>query len=278
MQVACAGALLAALAAIALAAGCSGRVVQLGPDGGGGSGGSGGGWSGGGGLPCVTPDGVRLCGGTQNQCGWVGNDQCPGGGCLRPYDSQLDGPAKAGICYSDLADNGSRPCWGCKDGEVCLQRKQGEYICVPESVCADLWTMGVRGVCRYADLGAYDGRALQTLSSCPGSPGTGTPDFCGGSCTQSCYGSPCSGRSPDHPQGSCFISQTLCVLGSTGYTQRCPDTLPPDYCGVFHHKSADMSVARQYGQCLGTDSCLALARKLPGGFDCFDAAGHLVKP
>ena len=278
MQVARAGALAAAVAAIALSFGCSGRVVQLGPDGGGGSGGSGGGWSGGGGLPCVTPDGVRLCGGTQNQCGWVGNDQCPGGGCLRPYDSQLGGPAKAGICYSDLADNGSRPCWGCKDGEVCLQRKQGEYICVPESVCADLWTMGVRGVCRYADLGAYDGRPLPRLSSCPSTD----PNLllCDGPCSSDCSGLPCSGRSPDHAQGSCFISQTPCALGPSGYTQPCPpvNPSPQDYCGVFHHKSADMSVARQYGQCLGTDTCLALAKKLPGGFDCFDTSGHLVKP
>ena len=280
MRVTRAGALV--VGALTLLPGCSGRIVQLGADGGvaGGSGAAGAG-DGSAGTPCLTPEGVRLCGGDQNQCGWLGTNECPGVGCLRPYDDHVAGAAKAGVCFADLPDNGSRACSGCEDGEVCIQRKQGQYVCVPESVCADLWSLGVRGVCRYADLTAYDGTPLSHLSSCPDQDGS--LGLCGGPCPSPCLPPPyhdysCTGRSPDHPQGLCFWSRDSCALADSGYAAPCPYISPGYDCGVFRDPGADYSVARKYGVCVDVDRCLELAKRLPGGFDCYDYDGKLVTP
>lgn len=225
-----------------------------------------------GGDPCRTAQGVRLCGGTAASCGWVGPEECPGGGCARPFDRILNGDSTAGVCFSDLADNGSRPCWGCNDGEVCVERAKGELSCVPESVCAGLWNLGAAGVCRYADLGAYDGRPLPVLPKCPSSKPESL--LCGGACG-GCPGvgpPACTGRSPDHPQGFCTSFESWCAWDATGYLQDCGS----DYCGVFQVKAADQPVAFLYGRCLGLSHCQSLADELPGGFDCYDKSGKLV--
>jgi hypothetical protein len=272
-----------ALALIALAA-CSGRTASDGeggsnPGGTGGAGNGGVGAGGFGGSPCLTPEGVRICGGANDECAWVGPDACPAGGCARPYDRTLGGDAAGGVCFSDLADNASRACWGCEDGEVCVERELGELVCVPESVCAALWQIGVRGVCRYADLSSYDGRELFRLSTCPDSSSASA--MCGGPCANDCEAflhQPCSGRSPDHPQGFCFGTLALCSLGAAGYTQPCEGVLADYYCGVYQVSDADAPVARHYGQCLTEDACLRLAAKLPGGFLCYDSDASLVNP
>jgi hypothetical protein len=273
------------LTLIGLAA-CGGQSSE---DGNGGYAGSGAGGTGDGGVggaagwagsPCVTPEGVRICGGTSNECGWVVAEECPGGGCARPFDRMLGGEAEGGLCFSDLPDNGSRACFGCEDGEVCIEREPGELVCVPESVCWALWQIGVRGACRYADLASYDGRPLLRLPSCPDpSP----PSYmCGGPCPEQCDGffhNPCSGRSPDHPQGFCFYvnDSGLCSLAGGGYTLECNQVSSGDrYCGVYQLSELDAPVAHQYGQCLSDDTCLALSAKLPGGFLCYDPEGKLV--
>lgn len=261
-----------ALAALSLS-GCAGRSETDGGDAAGGSAGGGlGGLGAFGGDPCRSVDGVRLCGGTAAACGWVGADECPGGGCARPFDRVLGGEAVAGLCFSDLADNGSRPCWGCNDGEVCVEREKDELVCVPASVCASLWELGAKGVCRYADLSAYDGRPLPILSKCPSSKPESL--LCGGACS-GCPGvgpPACTGRSPDHPQGFCTSFEAWCALSGTEYVQSCAQ----GYCGVFHVAPADQPAALRYGRCLGLPYCEMLAEELPGGFDCYDKSGSLV--
>lgn len=271
------------LAAALAAAACSGRTVIEGAGGsaGGGASSGGAGGVGSGGQPCATPEGVRLCGGTASECAWVPPDACPGGGCTRPYDRLLGGPAQGGACLSDLADNASRTCMNCDDGEVCLERRQGELYCVPESVCAGLWRVGVRGVCRYADLSAYDGRPLATASACPTSVPKPRNDLrCSPPCTTRCTTSPCTGRSADHPIGLCLglriSSKDYCALDGAKYTSPCD--WHQSYCGFFRVSAADRVVASQYGSCLRIDTCLWLSSHLPGGFDCYDEQAQLVKP
>lgn len=274
-----------ALALVALS--CAGKRVTEGNGGNGGTGGasgssgaagSGAAASGGfGGKPCLTSEGVRLCGGSDEQCGWLGASECPGGGCARPYDRLLGGDAIAGVCFADLPDLGNRTCLGCNDGEVCVERAQGELACVPEAVCAALWALGAKGVCRYADLSAYDGRPLPVLSSCPSTEKTS--QLCGGPC-KACGTDnppPCTRRSPDHPQGFCYFNPLWwCALDqSKAYTQHC--TFSDHYCGVFHVPAADQVVALQYGHCLGKDYCLQIAAELPGGYDCYDPWGQLAQ-
>lgn len=267
----------AAAAVVALA--CAGRTGQDGPSSGGQSGGGGAGNSsaqGGmgalGGSTCSTAEGVRLCRGEHDECGFIEPSDCPGGGCERPYDRELKGDAVAGLCFSDLPDNASRPCFACEDGEVCIERKPGQLYCVPESVCARLWLLGARGVCRYTDLAAYDARPLPVLASCP----TTETALCGGPC-KPCFGdvpTPCTGRSPDHPQGFCaYYIWDPCSLDDAGYLLGCK---PDRYCGVFRHPGADYAVARLHGRCADEASCLALSKHLPGGFDCYDEVGKLV--
>lgn len=270
---------LAALLALGIVevAGCAGRTETEGAGGsaaggaGGASASGGAGGASGGGDPCRTHEGVRLCGGSAASCGWVGPDECPGGGCARPFDRLLGGDAVAGVCFSDLADNGNRACWGCKDGETCVERAPGELACVPESVCAGLWNLGAKGVCRYADLVAYDSRPLPVLSKCPKPKSA----LCGGPCP-ACAGigePPCTGRSPDHPQGFCTSFENWCALGDAGYLAKCH---VGELCGVFHVPAADAPVARLYGRCLSPPQCEGLASDLPGGFDCYDESGKLV--
>lgn len=280
MRIACSLPSLLAAAWLALI-GCAGRT-ETGSGGGsaglGAAGGTGGlaGVGGATGDPCRTPEGVRLCGGSAAACGWVGPGECPGGGCARAFDRMLGGESVAGVCFSDLADNGIRSCWGCNDGEVCLERAQGELVCVPESVCAGLWALGAKGVCRYADLSAYDGRPLKVLVECPSlKPGS---LLCGGPC-ESCSGAgppPCTGRSPDHPQGFCTSSEKWCALEASGYLQECPKNSGTEFhCGVFRVSAVDQPVALHYGRCLDKSTCAQLAAELPGGFDCHDQYGNL---
>jgi hypothetical protein len=271
---------------IAIAAACAGRTGEDGAAGTGGVAGNGGvAGSGGsaaqggagalGGSTCLTAEGVRFCGGEQGECGWLDAGECPGGGCALPYDRERGGDAVAGLCFSDLPDNAGRTCLSCDDGEVCIERKPGQLFCVPESVCARLWLLGARGVCRYADLAAYDARPLPVLAQCP----AGNPDgrFCGGPCPKKCPGSfdkPCVGRSPDHPQGFCRPPpSTWCALGASGYVEPCTEGL---VCGVFGHAGEAYAVARMHGRCLSPEACPVFAQFLPGGFDCYDAAGKLT--
>lgn len=269
--------------AMLVAVACAGRTGVDPGAGGTASGGSGGNAAAGqggvgavGGSACQTAEGVRLCGGEHGECSWLDADACPGGGCAAPYDRQREGNAVAGVCFSDLPDQAMRPCPFCDDGEVCLERKPGQLFCVPEGVCARLWLLGARGVCRYADLARYDARPLPVLDHCP--PDGPNTTFCGGACTKQCSlngAAPCVGRSPDHPQGFCSFegADDWCALDDKGYVNDCRDN---EYCGVFRHGDADDAVAKLHGRCLWTPSCLELSSALPGGFDCYDDKAKLV--
>jgi hypothetical protein len=267
-----------AAGAIAIAAACAGRTGEDASGGAAGAGGAGGsGGQGGvgalGGSTCLTAEGVRLCGGEHGECGALSNDQCPGGGCAFPFDRERGGDAVAGLCFSDLPDAASRPCLACNDGEVCIERKPGELYCVPESVCARLWLLGARGICRYADLAAYDGRPLPVLAECPTLDSEAR--LCGGPCPECTWSPPrCVGRSPDHPQGFCHSSaSSWCALDAKGWVKECAKE---ELCGVFRHADDDSTAARLHGRCFYPDRCLALAQLLPGGFDCYAPEGNLV--
>ena len=109
--------------------------------------------------------------------------------------------------------------------------------CVPESVCAALWQIGVRGVCRYADFTS----------------------------------------SPDHPQGVLFSRvRPLQCLGWDRRQPVRRRFSGPLLRRVYEVSDADAPVAHRYGQYLPKTPCLELSTMLPGGFLCYDAQGKLV--
>lgn len=76
--------------------------------------------------PCETPEGVRICGG-EHDCPWLSAPTCAGYGCTRAGNAGVD----AGVCWSDLADKGSRLCDACNDGEVCIFRDESTLRALP---------------------------------------------------------------------------------------------------------------------------------------------------
>lgn len=240
----------------------------------GGTAGAAGGAAGAGSGPCETPEGIRLCGG---ECDWLDAEDCPAG-CSAVYDRAAAGDSPFGLCFADLTDLGNRPCFACRDGEVCVQRARDVAVCVPESVCAGLWALGARDVCRYADYASYDGRPVpEPPASCPAEPdGQQDPgQMCGGACGACLLADeyPCTGRSPEHPQGFCRSYEGSCRAAAGD--NDCADTW---LCAVFRVPTPDAPTARASGHCFGRDTCLELAVTLPGGVDCYDAAGNVVPP
>jgi hypothetical protein len=109
------------------------------------------------GDPCFAA-GARLCGGG---CPELPAPACPGFGCTHTLSAEGGHETGAGICWSELTDQGARLCpAGCADGEVCARRDDDELICVAEEVCFDLLGLGGGLGCRYADLTVYEGEAL----------------------------------------------------------------------------------------------------------------------
>lgn len=156
---------------------------------------------------CLTSSGVRLCGGPAGRpdaCPALPAGSCLGYGCTGAFD--FDGhETTAGICWADTAET-DWLCDGCSIGDGCLQRSAGEWVCVPIDVCAALWNLGVRNVCRYADKERYDHRPMPAGAGCPEPASTANSTYfaCGGDCSFSCGSSQrCNGVAPDHPFGLC---------------------------------------------------------------------------
>lgn len=256
---------------IALAAGvlvvpaCSGHVITQ-------QGGSGGtaGAAGTGGQTgsCVTPSGVRICGAG---CGWLNAPECPGLGCARAADITTGKAVNAGVCLPDIGGDITQQCWDCPDGDACYDQQGVGLVCVPLEVCRELWLLGVKNVCRYADKSAYDGRSLAT----PGSQCPSSLYLCGGPCG---CGPPqtCTGRSADRKYGACLASDSTAFVRcevDSGKSNTC-DPVAISTCGVFKDAPADQAVARSYGVCMDSVDCLYLRAHLPGGFLCYDTHGN----
>ena len=228
------------------------------------------------------PDGIRLCGG---RCG-----DAPG--C--PICSQLltgaGVPSDYGVCWADLPDNGETPCSLCDDGEGCVQRSRGRFVCVPLDVCHDLETLNAGPVCWYGDKTPFSGAAVPPATGCPDDS---TATVCGGGCqpcTQSSLAR-CVGRGPNHPFGVCPVlafggsrtdigSFPTCALPAGGFMAApCPALSSYPYvCAVSPYPPGDPTVARLNGFCLSVDFCTELAKSQPGGIWCFDSTGSRIAP
>lgn len=238
--------------------------------------------------PCRSTSGVRICGGAQAQCPELDTSACPGLGCSPAWSESSAAPAGGGVCWSDAKEVIKRSCWMCGDGEACIQRTEGELVCVPSDVCEALWGVGVRDVCRYSDKSAYDGEPIPDgPAGCPEviADPVNPPQakLCGGVCG-GCDGPElCTGRSPRHPFGMCFASndESPCSVTAAGVVPGCiPDSSWPnnEYCAVFDVESPDVPAAEKYGACIHYSRCLELAKLLPGGLHCYDNAGKRVDP
>lgn len=230
-----------------------------------------------------SPDGVRLCGG---RCGDAPG--CPVCGNLL---TDTGGASSYGVCWADLVDQGQTPCSLCDDGQGCVQRSPGLFVCVPLDVCHDLDTLGAGPICWYGDKVPFSGAAVPAASGCPDDS---TDMVCGGDCSPCTYGSlaRCVGRGPNHPFGVCpaldhVLSPTdissfpTCALSAAGFMAApCPTAPSNDTyaCAVSPYPPGDETVARLNGFCLVLPTCAALARSLPGGLWCYDSSGTRVAP
>lgn len=262
-----------AVVLVALLHACSGRTIVERASGGAA------GAAGAPGASCATPDGVRLCG--ANVCSWLGPDLCPGLGCAKLADRDTEAPVDAGVCLSDLPDGAVRArCGLCQDGEVCVDQAGIGLVCVPESVCASLWRLGARNVCRYADMSAYSGRPLaEPGSACPAppSPSTAWYHLCGGECA--CARSNrevCTGRSAERRFGICVEQEGPArPCGATpGVGNDCWSVYP--ICGVFAVPDADRAASLAHGNCMDPDECRYYRDHEPGGMWCYGASGELL--
>lgn len=221
------------------------------------------------------PDGVRLCGGTED-CPELGFEECPGVGCTPVSDRDTTADLAVGVCWPDVPDWVNRKCHACPDGDVCVHRGTDGLDCVPFSVCAALDELGAGQSCRYADKSAFDGDALPTPAGpCPGGAG----DFsCGGDCGD-CFIGLCTGRSPGRPFGLCVgtASNGLACSAPAGGAVSPPCSYF-QYCAVFDADAADDPVARRFGVCMEKEECLGAAAVLPGGLRCIDEDGQEVTP
>jgi hypothetical protein len=225
--------------------------------------------------PCVA-GGARLCGGP---CPELPAPECPGFGCT-PTLSTVDGLATgAGVCWSELEDQGARLCpVSCSDGEVCARREDDELVCVAEEVCFDLLTLGGGDGCRYAELSPYDGEALgPSPDDCP--PG-GAGLLCGGC---GCPGV-CLGRGPDLPWGVCAHDTPHpplkpCSLHPSEdelIVDCSPSSLGEEpVCMLFQAEPETLS--RAHGVCVKRSRCLALAT-LTGRVRCYDYEAQRIDP
>lgn len=206
---------------------------------------------------CRSADGVRLCGAG---CPAIPAPDCPGRGCTQAYN--LDGsPSAGGVCWTDRADKGARPCGECAWDEVCIHRSPTELVCASRAVCDALSDLGARDVCRYADLSPYDGRPFAVPGPCP--IRTTLSELCGGECgmcRESVGPAYCVGRSSRHPFGLC---------NHPGINWENPDTCSVcgGTCAVFETPGVDPALAWAYGPCIPIQDCEPLAEYV--GVGCY---------
>jgi hypothetical protein len=110
---------------------------------------------------------------------------------------------------------------------------------------------------RYADLGLFTGDPLPIPEACPR---LGIP-ICGGACG-GCPGEDlCTGRSPLHPYG-------ICVPPVSGQCSPMSNCGTGKACFTYLVEPAAQAIADDWGYCLPTDLCEAIASQLPGGGAC----------
>lgn len=231
-------------------------------------------------APDCAPQGVHVCGGA---CGPVAG--CGGAACA-PVLMGGDDASAFGICWGDLADQGTTPCALCDDGEGCVERAPLSFVCVPLPVCSALVALGATDACWYGDKLAFDGGAVAPATGCPDDP---TDLLCGGDCPACPLATlaRCVGRGPNHPFGICPATSSVVdrnevsgvPLCTGDGTVACP-VLPtyPYACAVFPNPPGDPRVAPWTGFCLSADLCATLSTSLPGGLWCYDASGTRTAP
>ncbi len=238
-------------------------------------------------APCMSADGVRVCGGDED-CPELAPPECPGFGCTSALDRDDFEPSVAGVCWADVDGAAGLQCHACRDGEACVQRYPDQLVCVSVTVCEALWDLGARDVCRWADKSRYDHQPL------PPAPSTPCPEgehgfMCGGSCGDCQDDERCTGRSPSHPYGICAfhakagpnpeVQVPRCIMNEQGdVIESCSQPSSSPLCAVFETAPEDASAAHRYGVCLFDVVCLHLAEVLPGGLRCYDVHGNQVAP
>lgn len=202
---------------------------------------------------CSTPEGYRVCG---------GSSECPSGiaGCDQCVYSDA---GSLGICSNTFNAFSGDPCWlGCGDQQVCyLERPNALSLsCVPYNfgVLASQYVDHNR--LRYADLGTWTGDPIPKPTSCPKFNGFAV---CGGACAGCNPGERCLGPSPLHPYGVCIAPPSLCYADGSK-----PCTSPGESCFTFTVDPPGQVLADQYGKCVPTAQCQAMATSLPGGGKC----------
>jgi hypothetical protein len=196
---------------------------------------------------CASESGYLICGGTHD---------CPthSDACLYC----ISDPGNVGLCGT-TATTGPGICPLCDDGNVCIRVvEQAPYQCLPFDVGQLFAENGSADRVRYTDWSAWTGQALPRPADC----GDGGLPLCGGLCSPCPKGSTCTGRSPLHPYGFCVPSSW------NDCTRSAPNCDSGNRCFIFTDAPDAQAVADQYGLCLPTAECQALAAGYPGGGAC----------
>jgi hypothetical protein len=195
---------------------------------------------------CASASGYLLCGGSHD---------CPRQS--ESCQSCISDPDAAGLCVTANM-NGPGNCPLCDDGNVCIRLVQGVYECVPFDVGQLFAANGAPDRVRYTDWSDWTGQALPRPTDC----GDGGLPLCGGLCGPCPQSSVCTGRSPLHPYGFCVPSSW------SACTRSAPTCSSGSKCFVFSDQPDAQALADQFGLCLPTSECEALAAGYPGGGIC----------
>jgi len=248
------------------------RVDQIQPTGGsggsnlggGGQGGSDSGGSGGnggsGGASCRRGEVVFT---DNEQC----LEDCPKS-LLRPV-GDVDSVYLFGVCQTEYTDPGMA--WakcgaGCDSSRCCMLTPSGLFgSCQAIEVCEEGLARGAKWV-TFSDFSPFSLDPIPAPESCADE--ITTWPTCAPGCSACPGGEVCSGRSPLHPVGLCFPDAKDKAPTNCGKNQQCSKG---DFCFVwatskpFYGEKAELE-----GVCLAEQSCLQVAKYLPGGGACLD--------
>jgi hypothetical protein len=219
---------------------------------------------------CSSPSGYAVCYGPSD----CSNSQANGGcqSCSNIPSTAVVGCVNSAlIAYGEASDPCSHPC---SDGSICVawygasdSASDASFFCAPYDLGVLFAQNGGADRVRYLDMGLWTGDPLPEPRTCPTVPGV---SICGGNCGLCPQGETCTGRSPLHPYG-------FCAVGGGG---ACPaagaptNVVPYGGCGSgqgclnFTVEPTAQALANEWGICLPSDLCNAVAAGLPGGATC----------
>lgn len=221
---------------------------------------------------CTAPGGGRVCGGPS---------RCPRTApicemCIDPTGGVARDEGDLSVCSSSAAPVVPRD-YKCPDGDVMVAmpassaKPFGPFLCVREEIGVLYARNGKSAAVRYADYDLYSGAALPSPSNCPSVDGV---KFCGKHCGACADGFVCTGRSPKHPHSFCVKDGADQVTTLDGKVA-CPSG---HGCFTFSVAAEAVPYAQLKTYCLPSETCRALADRLPGGGNCtvptkFDVTG-----